>query len=128
MTDSEGQGELDTDIVREARTAIQRGEEGERPCQTGTCQSEGDSDGGIVRYAERTLRLEASQGRNETDRNPVYLLRRPHGERGAVGEKDRATGSDGSCLGKEYTSEIVFSRDCYILTYENRRKIRPKCP
>ena len=38
MTDSEGQVEWDTDIVREARRAVQRGEEGERPCQKGTCR------------------------------------------------------------------------------------------
>ena len=37
-TDSVGQVEWDTDIVREARKAVQRGEEGERPCQKGTCR------------------------------------------------------------------------------------------
>ena len=42
-TDSEGQGEWDTDLVREARTAVQRGEEVKRPCQKGTLQGEGDS-------------------------------------------------------------------------------------
>ena len=49
------QGEWDTDIIREARKAVQRGEEGERPCQKGTCQGEGDSDGGLVRNTERAL-------------------------------------------------------------------------
>lgn len=61
--------------------------------------SEGNLQGRLVRFAERVLRLEAGQGKNETDINPVYLLQHPHGERGAVGEKDRATGSVGSGLG-----------------------------
>ncbi len=39
------QGEQDTDIVREARKTVRLGEEGERPCEEGACQSEGDSDG-----------------------------------------------------------------------------------
>ena len=57
-----GQGAWDTDLVREARTAFQRGEEGERPCQKGTCQGEGDRDGGPVRHTERALRPEPGQG------------------------------------------------------------------
>ena len=34
-TDSEGQGEWYTDIVREARKTVRRGEEGKRPCHEG---------------------------------------------------------------------------------------------
>ena len=73
-TDSEGQGEWDTDLVREARTAGQRGEEGKRPCQKGTCQGEGDSDGGLVRHTEKALRPKASQGPDETDGNLVIFF------------------------------------------------------
>ena len=36
---------MGSDIVREARKAVQRGKEWERPCRTGICQGEGDSDG-----------------------------------------------------------------------------------
>ena len=79
MTDSEGQGEWDTDIVREERKAVQRGKERERPCQKGTCQGEGDSDGGLVRNTERALRSPEGQGQDEADGNPVHLLRHPHG-------------------------------------------------
>ena len=61
-----------------------------RPRQKGTCQSEGDSDGELVRYTERALRPEASQGPNETDGNPVHLLRHTCGKRGAAGRQDRA--------------------------------------
>ena len=87
-TDSEGQGERDTDIVREERKAVQRGKERERPCQKGTCQGEGDSDGGLVRNTERALRPEAGQGPDEVDVNPVHLLRHPHGKRVAAGGQD----------------------------------------
>ena len=67
-TDSEGQGERDTDIVREARKAVQRGKERERPCREGTCQGEGDRDGVLVLHTERALRPEASQGpTNQTE-------------------------------------------------------------
>ena len=33
-----------------------------RTSRKGTCQGEGDSDGGLVRHTERALRLEAGQG------------------------------------------------------------------
>ena len=70
--------------------AYQRGEEGKRPCQKGTCQGEGDSDGGIVRNTERALQPEESQGSDEVDGNPVHLLRYPHGKSGAAGGQDGA--------------------------------------
>ena len=57
------------------------------------------------------------QGPDEADGNPVHLLRHPHGERGAVGEKDRATGFVGSCLGRKHVNEVVLIWDCYILVY-----------
>ena len=44
-------------------------------------------------------------------------LRHPYGERGAVGEKDRATGFVGSCLGRKHVNEVVLIWDCYILVY-----------
>ena len=87
-TDSEGQGERGTDIVREARKAVQRGDAGKRPCQKETCQGEGDIDGGLVRHAERALRPEAGQGPDEADGNHVHLLRHTHGKCGAVGGQD----------------------------------------
>ena len=73
MTDSEGQGEWDTDIVREARKSVQRGKERERPCRKGTCLGEGDSDGGLVRHTERALRPEAGQGPDEAD-DIIYIF------------------------------------------------------
>ena len=94
------QGEWDTDIIREARKAVQRGEEGERPCQKGTCQGEGDSDGGLVRNTERALRPEASQGPDEAG----GLLKRKHAH------------------GK------VLSRGNYASVIDNGQKIRPKRP
>ena len=72
------------------------------------------------------LRTETNHGQNEINRNPVYRLRHPHDERGAVGEKDRAKSPVGSGLERKYENEVVLCQDCYILTYENRRKIRPK--
>ena len=63
---------------------------GKGPCQTGTCQGEGDCDGGLVRHTERALRHEASQGPDEADGNPVHLLRHPHSKRGAAGGQGRA--------------------------------------
>ena len=39
---------------------------------------------------ERALRLEAGQGADEADGNPVHLIRHPHGKRGAAGGQDRA--------------------------------------
>ena len=122
------QGEWDTDVVREKRPSILGGEKGEGPCPPGTRQSEGNRDGRLVRNPERTLRLEASQGQNETDRNPVHLLRHPHCERGAIGEKDRAKSPVGSGLGRINAYEVVLCWDCYVVAYENRRKIRPKWP
>ena len=56
----------------------------------GTCQGEGDSDGGFVRHTERALRPKAGQGPDEADGNPVHLLRHSHGKRGVAGAQDRA--------------------------------------
>ena len=109
-------------------TAVQRGEEGERPCQTGTCQGEGDSDGGLVRHAERALRPQASQGPDEVDGNPVHLLRHPHGKRGAAGRQDRAESTAGSLLKRKYAHRKVLSRGNYASVIENGQKIRPKRP
>ena len=127
-TDSEGQGERDTDIVREARKAVQRGEERERPCQKGTCQSEGDSDGGLVRHTERALRPEASQGPDEVDRNPVHLLRHPHGKRCAAGGQDRAESTAGGILKRKHAHRKVLSQGNCTPVIENGQKIRPKRP
>ena len=51
----------------------------------GTFQGEGDSNGGLVRNTERSLRPEACQGPDEADGNPVHLLRHSHSKRGAAG-------------------------------------------
>ena len=84
--------------------------EGERPCQTGTCQGEGDSDGGLVRHTERALRPKASQGPDEVDGNPVHLLRHPHSKRGAAGRQDRAESTAGGLLKRKYAHEKVLSQ------------------
>lgn len=47
----------------------------------------GDCDGNLVRDTERALRSPKGQGQDEADGIPVYLLRHPHGKRGAVGDK-----------------------------------------
>ena len=122
------QGERDTDIVREARKAVQLGKERERPCQTGTCQSEGDSDGGLVRHTEKALRPEADQGPDEADGNPVHLLRHPHGKRGAAGGQDRAESTTGGCLKQKYAHRKVLSRGNYASAIENGQIVRPKRP
>ena len=127
-TDSEGQGEWDTDIVREARKAVQRGKEGERPCQKGTCQSEGDSDGGLVRHTERALRPEASQGPDEADGNPIHLLRHQHGKYGAVGRQDRAESTACGLLKRKYAHGKALSQGNHASGIENGQKIRPKRP
>ena len=38
------------------------------------------------------------QGKDKADGNPVYLLRHPHGKRGATGGQDRTKGAFGGCL------------------------------
>jgi hypothetical protein len=51
-------------IVRgKERQAVQRAQ-GEGLCKAGTCKGQGDSDGGLVRNAERALRPEAGQGQD----------------------------------------------------------------
>ena len=56
----------------------------------GTCQGEGDRDGGLVWHTERALRPEAGQGPDEVDGNPVHLLRHTHSKRGAADRQDSA--------------------------------------
>ena len=107
---------------------MKRGEEGERPCQKGTCQGEGDSDGGLVRHTEGALRPEAGQGPDEADGNLVHLLRHPHGERGAVGRQDRAESTAGGLLKRKHAHREVLSRGNYAPVIENGQKIRPKRP
>ena len=123
-----GQGEWDTDIFREARKAVQRGEEGKRPCQKGTCQGEGESDGGLVRHTERALQPKAGQGSDEVDGNPVHLLRHPHGKRGAAGGQDRTESIAGACLKLKHAHRKVLSKGNYVSVIENRQIIRPKRP
>ena len=104
------QGEWDTDIVREARKAVQRGEEGKRHCQKGTCPGEGDSDGGLVRHTERALRPKAGQGPDEADGNPVHVLRHSHGKRGAAGRQNRAESTAGGLLKRKYAHRNMLHR------------------
>ena len=107
---------------------IKRGEEGERPCQKGTCQGEGDRDGGLVRHTERALRLEAGQGPDEADGNLVNLLRHTHGKRGAAGRQDRAERTSGGCLKRKHAHRKVLSQGNCTPVIENGQKIRPKRP
>lgn len=110
------------------RKAFQRGEKGERPCQKGTCQGEGDSDGGLVRHAERALRPEAGQDSDEVDGNPVHLLRHPHGKRGADGGQERAESTAGGCMKRKYAHREMLSRGNYASAIENGQIGRPKRP
>ena len=107
---------------------MKRGEEGKRLCQKGTCQGEGDSDGGLVRHTERALRPEASQGSDEVDGNPVHLLRHPHSKRGAAGRQDRAESTVGGLLKRKYAHRKVLSQGNYASVKDYRQKIRPKRP
>ena len=119
---------MDTDIVPEARKAVQRGEEGKRPCQKGTCQGEGDSDGGLVRHTERSLRPKEGQGSDEVDGNPVHLLRHSHGKRGAASGQNRAESTSGGCLKRKYAHRKVLSQGNYASVIENGQIIQPKRP
>ena len=71
----------DTDIVREERPSGP-GEEGGRHHPERAGESEGDKDGGLVRDTEGALWPEPDQCEDEADRDPVHLLRHPHGEHG----------------------------------------------
>ena len=97
-----------------------------RTCQKGTCQGEGYSDGGLVRHAERALRLEAGQGPDEADGNLVHLLRHPHSKRGAAGRQNRAESTAGGCLKREHAHRKVLSRGNLASVIENGQIIRPK--
>ena len=57
---------------------------------------------GLVRHTERALRLEAGQGPDEADGNPVHLLRHPHGKRGAAGGQDRTESTAGGLLKRKH--------------------------
>ena len=71
----------DTDIVREER-ASGSNEEGGRHHPERVGESDGDKDGGLFRDTEGALWPETEQGEDKADRDPVHLLRHPHGERG----------------------------------------------
>ena len=90
-----------------------------RTSRKGTCQSEGDSDGGRVRHTERALRPEASQGPDEVDRNPVHLLRHPHGKRCAAGGQDRAESTAGGILKRKHAHRKVLSQGNCTPVIEN---------
>ena len=76
----------------------------------------------------RALRLEAGQGPDEADGNPVHLLRHPHSKRGAAGRQDRAESTAGGLLKRKYAHGKVLSRGNYASVIENGQKIRPKRP
>ena len=75
------QEERDTDIVREERPSG-TSEEGGRHHPQRAGEGKGDKDGGLVRDPEGTLWPETHQGKDEAYRDPVHLLRHPHGECG----------------------------------------------
>lgn len=81
--------ECNKDIVCGEGAFVRR----ETSCPKGTCQSEGDCDGRLVWDTERALQSPEGQGQDEVDRNPLHLLRRPHGKRGSVGGQDREQGA-----------------------------------
>ena len=100
---------IQTSFVKRGRPFSEDKKE-ERPCQKGTCQGEGDSDGGLVRHTERALRPEAGQGPDEADGNPVHLLRHPHGKRGAAGGQDRAESTAGGLMKRKHAHRQVLSQ------------------
>ena len=99
---------------------------GERPCQKGTCQGKGDSDGGLVRNTERALRPEACQGPDETDGNPVHLLRHSHGKCGAAGVQNRAESTAGGLVKRKHAHRKSLSQGNCSSVIENGQTIRPK--
>ena len=103
------QGEGNPDILREAGSSLP-GEEGERLCETGACEGEGDRDGRVIRDAEGALRPASRQGPEEGDGNPVHLLRHPHGERSPPGRAAagaRAT-SERDASGVSRVTQIIL--------------------
>ena len=65
---------------------------------------------------------------SEADGNPVYLLRHPHGKRGAAGRQNRAESTAGGLLERKYAHGKVLSRGNCASVIENGQKIRPKRP
>ena len=78
--------------------------------------------------SERALRPEASQCPDEVDRNPVHLLRHPHGKRCAAGGQDRAESTAGGILKRKHAHRKVLSQGNCTPVIENGQKIRPKRP
>ena len=99
---------------------------GERPCPKGTCQSEGDCDGRLIRDIEGALRSPEGQGHDEADGNPLHLLRHPHGKCGPVGGQDRTKGTFGGCLTLKLAINAELLCGNYIIAMKNGQKIRPK--
>ena len=58
----------------------------------------------------------------------MYLLRHPHGKRGAVGGQNRTKGAFGGGLTRKHAVNVEFLRGNYTLAMKNRQKIRPKRP
>ena len=104
------------------------GEKGDRPSLTGTCQGEGDRDGGLVRNTERALQSPEGQGQDEADGNPLHLLRHPCGKRGVAGVQNRAESTAGGLLKRKHAHRKALSRGNYASVIENGQKIRPKRP
>ena len=94
----------------------------------GTCQSEGDCDGRLVRDTEGALRSQEGQGQDEADGNTLHLLRHPHGKCGSVGGQDRTKGAFGGCLTLKLAVNAELLWGNCILAMKNRQKIRPKRP
>ena len=67
----------------------------------------------------RVLRLEAGQGPDEADGNPVHLLRLPHSKRGAVGRQDRTESTSGGLLKRKHANRKVLSMGNYASVIEN---------
>ena len=91
-------------------------------CQKGTCQGEGDSDGGLVRHTERALRPKADQSPDEADGSPVHLLRHPHGKCGAAGGQNRAENTAGACLKRKHAHRNVLNRGTAPLSLRMDKK------
>lgn len=65
-------------------------------------------------------------GQDETDGNPVHLLRHPHGKRGQAGGQDRTKGEFVGCLTRKLAANAKLLRGNCILAKKNRQKIRTK--
>ncbi len=74
------------------------------------------------RDTERVLRSLEGQGQDESDENPLHLLRYPHGKCGPAGGQDRTKGAFGGGLTPKLAVNAEFLWGNCILAMKNRQK------